>query len=89
MRRSPGALLRWDIANATETNATIRLFRHSKEIMNTYPALRKLRLVAGYALIGSVSAGVIFGWIDSSIDPRAIGASIGAMMAIAQVFHLV
>lgn len=57
--------------------------------MNTYPALRKLRLVAGYALIGSVSAGVIFGWIDSSIDPRAIGASIGAMMAIAQVFHLV
>jgi hypothetical protein len=57
--------------------------------MNTYPALRKLRLVAGYALIGSVSAGVIFGWTDSSVDPRAIGASIGALTAIATVFDLV
>ena len=55
--------------------------------MSAYPALRKLRMVAGYALIGSVSTGAIFGWMDSSIDPRAIGASIGALTAIFQIFR--
>jgi hypothetical protein len=57
--------------------------------MNTYPALRKLRWVAACGLIGSVSAGVAFGWIDSSVDPRTIGASVGALAAAVKVFHLI
>lgn len=50
--------------------------------------LHKLRLVAGGALVGSVLAGVFFGWIDTSFDPRAIGAGLGALASAAKIFHL-
>jgi hypothetical protein len=52
------------------------------------PMLHKLRLVAGCALIGSVIAGVFFGWHDFSFDPRAVGASLGAAAGAVKVFHL-
>ena len=49
----------------------------------------KVRLIVGGALIGSVVAGVLFGWFDLSFDPRTIGASLGALASAAKVFHLV
>lgn len=55
---------------------------------NTF-TFRKLRLISGCALIGSVVAGVCFGWIDLSFDPRTIGASVGALAGAAKSFHLV
>jgi hypothetical protein len=58
-------------------------------LMNPHPTLRKVRLVAGCALIGSVVAGVCFGWVDLSFDPRAIGATIGTLAGAIKVFHLV
>lgn len=50
---------------------------------------RKLRLISGCALIGSVAAGVCFGWFDLSFDPRAIGATVGAIAGTVKTFHLV
>lgn len=55
---------------------------------NTNPMIHKLRLIAGFALIGSVAAGVALGWADLSFDPRAIGASLGAVAGTIKVFHL-
>ena len=52
------------------------------------PMIHKLRLVAGFALIGSVAAGVVLGWADLSFDPRAVGASLGAVAGAIKVFHL-
>jgi hypothetical protein len=52
------------------------------------PMLHKLRLVAGCALIGSVVTGVFFGWHDFSIDPRTVGASLGAAAGALKVFHV-
>lgn len=51
--------------------------------------IRKLRLVAGCALIGSVVTGVTLGWCDFSIDPRTFGAGLGALAGLIKVFHLV
>lgn len=47
-----------------------------------------VKLVAGCALIGSVLTGVIFGWIDTSFDPRVIGAGVGAATGAAKAWHL-
>lgn len=48
--------------------------------------LRRLRLVAGFAMLGSVTAGVLFGWADTSVDPRVYGASLGAVAASLKLF---
>lgn len=43
------------------------------------------RLVASFALLGAVLAGIAIGWVDRpwSVDPRAIGAVVGAVIAVA------
>jgi hypothetical protein len=55
----------------------------------TQLTIRKLRLVAGCALIGSVVTGVTLGWYDFSFDPRTVGAGLGALAGLIKVFHLV
>ena len=57
-------------------------------IHKTPVTFHRLRLIAGCALIGSVMAGVFFGWIDAPVDPRAFGAGIGAVAGAIKVFHL-
>lgn len=52
------------------------------------PTLHKMRWVAGCALIGSVLAGVLFGWADLSFDPRAIGAGAGAITGTLKLLHV-
>jgi hypothetical protein len=50
----------------------------------TTPVLRSLRLVASFALLGAVLAGVTLGWMDHfPFDPRIVGAALGAGAAIA------
>lgn len=51
-----------------------------------HPGIRELRLVAGFALIGSVVTGALFGWIDLPFDPRPIGAGLGALAGILKAF---
>jgi hypothetical protein len=51
-----------------------------------HPGIRELRLVAGFALIGSVLTGAFFGWIDLPFDPRPIGAALGALAGIIKTF---
>ena len=52
--------------------------------------LHSLRLVASFALLGAVLAGVAVGWIDHpSFDPRILGALIGAAVGIgAKAAHI-
>lgn len=45
--------------------------------------IHQLRFVVGCALIGSVVAGSIFGWIPVPFDIRLLGASIGVAAGIA------
>lgn len=49
--------------------------------------IRKLRFVAGAALIGCVTTGALFGWLDLSFDPRIAGTTIGAIYGAIK-FHL-
>jgi len=42
--------------------------------------LRTARLIASFALLGAVAAGVLFGWTD--IDLRPAGAAAGAGVAL-------
>ena len=44
-------------------------------------AFHTLRLVASFALLGAVLAGVAFGW--SGEDFRAYGAAVGGLLAVA------
>ncbi|HJV73131.1 MAG TPA: hypothetical protein VJ654_02830 [Noviherbaspirillum sp.] len=55
--------------------------------MKTNTPLQKMRIITGAALIGSVVAGVCFGWVEMSFDPRAIGATLGAVAGAFQAFH--
>ena len=57
--------------------------------MKNTVTFHKARLVVGCALIGSVLTGVVFGWFDTSFDPRVIGAGIGALAGAVKVFHLI
>lgn len=52
-------------------------------------AIHSLRTVASFALLGAVVSGVLAGWVDyQTIDPRAIGAALGAAVAVgAQMVH--
>lgn len=50
--------------------------------------IHKLRVIAGYALIGSVLTGTLLGWVPMPFDLRIVGASVGAV-AGAVASHLV
>lgn len=50
--------------------------------------IHKMRLVVGCTLVGSVVAGAAFGWFDTPVDPRALGAGLGALAGILTTFHL-
>ena len=52
-------------------------------IMVKKPTIHKLRLVAGYALIGSVLTGAALGWMPTAFDWRIVGASFGAIAGFA------
>ncbi|MFZ6773067.1 hypothetical protein ACO0LB_10175 [Undibacterium sp. SXout7W] len=41
--------------------------------------IHKLRVIVGYALIGSVLTGALLSWIPIPFDLRIIGASVGAL----------
>jgi hypothetical protein len=50
--------------------------------------IHKLRMIAGFTLIGSVVAGALLGWLDAPIiDPRVFGASIGALAGVLSTFN--
>jgi uncharacterized membrane protein len=49
--------------------------------------IKKLRFVAGAALIGCVTAGAFLGWLDLNFDPRIAGTAIGAIYGAIK-FHL-
>ena len=50
-------------------------------------SLHTMRTIASFALLGAVSAGVIFGWAD--VDLRPWGAAIGGSSAIAlKLLHI-
>ncbi|WP_009523338.1 hypothetical protein [Imbroritus primus] len=51
--------------------------------------LHKLRIIAGFALLGSVLTGLFFGGLDLSFDPRTLGASAGALLAVVKVLHII
>lgn len=44
--------------------------------------LQAMHEIAGYALIGSVVAGALFGWFETPVEPRAIGAGVGAVLGL-------
>jgi hypothetical protein len=46
------------------------------------PLLRKLRIVASFALIGSVIAGAVFGWWHWSFDVHVPGALLGTLTGL-------
>lgn len=43
---------------------------------------RKLRIVASFALTGSVLAGIAFGWLHVSFDVHVPGATLGALTGL-------
>jgi hypothetical protein len=49
--------------------------------------LHALRIVASFALLGAVLAGIGFGWTQWSIDPRIIGVIVGTLVGIAVVIR--
>jgi hypothetical protein len=58
-----------------------------KIIMSTKVIIHRLRIAGSAAMVGCVLAGIALGWMDLPIDPRAGGATIGAVWAIFK-FHL-
>jgi hypothetical protein len=57
--------------------------------MTTRILFNRLGLVSSFALLGATTAGAFLGWIDTSIDLRAVGAVIGAGAASLKVFNIV
>ncbi len=57
-------------------------------LMTIQHPLQRLRVVLGFALIGSALTGVVFGHADLSVDPRTIGASAGALLGALKAFEL-
>ncbi len=55
--------------------------------MKDQHVFRNLRIVVGFALIGSVLSGATLGHFDFSIDPRIVGAAIFALGSAARVFY--
>ena len=51
--------------------------------MSKRQILHSLRMIASFALLGAVVAGILTGWHDNPpVDFRAIGAVVGALGAI-------
>lgn len=50
-------------------------------------SIHKVRLALGFALIGAVAAGLLFGWAGNADAVRTIGA-VGAV-GLAKVFHFI
>ena len=52
--------------------------------------IRTVRQIAACALLGAVTAGAVFGWVDhTAVDPRTVGAGMGAMAGIgAALLHI-
>jgi hypothetical protein len=50
--------------------------------------IHKMRIVAGFALVGSVLTGAFLGWVPTPFDVRFIGAGLGAAFGAVSVFHL-
>ena len=46
-----------------------------------------LRIIASFALLGAVLAGVAFGWSQWNVDPRIFGAIGGAAFGLFAVIH--
>ena len=44
--------------------------------------IHSLRIMASSSLFGVVFAGAFFGWIESTIDFRMIGAAVGAVLPV-------
>lgn len=44
--------------------------------------LKRLRYITGCALIGSVSAGALFGWFNFPFDPHIVGIAIGSLVGV-------
>ena len=44
--------------------------------------IRKLRMIASFALGGAVMTGVVFGHDAAGMDPRTIGAGVGLTLGI-------
>ena len=56
--------------------------------MHTILTLHRARLLVGCALIGSVLAGVLFGWFDTPFDPRIVGAGAGVLAGLYKLTHV-
>jgi hypothetical protein len=58
--------------------------------MTTRKIFSYARLVLSFALLGALVAGTFFGWTDSPLDPRTLGAVAGgAGIVIVKLLHLV
>lgn len=42
-----------------------------------------LKVIFSFVLLGAITAGAIFGWINMQFDVRIIGAAIGGLLGIA------
>jgi len=50
--------------------------------------IHKLRIIAGFALVGSVLTGVFLGWAPVPFDLRVVGAGVGAFAGAVSAFRL-
>ena len=62
------------------------------KVQQSRSVLKQGRVIAGFALAGSVLAGLTLGWIPAlaAMDVNAVGAAVGGVLgAIANARHLV
>ena len=64
--------------NGSQTGKTPEEESHK---MARHPIVHSLRLVASFALLGAVTAGVLFGWQAYGDEARLIGALAGGVGA--------
>lgn len=58
--------------------------------MTARNVFRSTRMVLSFALLGAIVAGSFFGWVDSTVDPRAVGAVTGgAGILLFKALHFV
>ncbi len=52
--------------------------------------IRTIRQIAACTLLGAVTAGAVFGWVDhAAVDPRTVGAGMGALAGVgAALLHI-
>ncbi len=57
--------------------------------MTRFPVIHSLRVIASFALLGTVSAGVFLGWHSNAEEIRVAGAVLGALTGIGfKVAHI-